>query len=318
LCGFDSAAIIFATAKAAAKEFGLGKFIIGPHMRLQEWVAEEKGYFKDEDLDYEFLPSTGLTTISVKSATELPKSQIRGAYQSIEDGRQCDISSACHWTVNMAAAAGHGRLWAGAYSMTPAGIFAAPDSNIRTPADLAGVPITVGYQSGSHYTTIQALEPILKREEIKLHFGGTLFLRLELLIDREVPVVTLFSGPMYLAEQLGYRKILDCSFMTAATVRENTSEEDVLKYYRALKKAQVDVDLHHQKYTHYYRKEFPARFHDVMDPRLFGPGERIVFSPYTKAMYDETQAWVESWNIFEEGIKARKNYDESVALPARS
>ena len=28
------------------------KFIIGPHMRLQEWVAEEKGYFKDEGLDY--------------------------------------------------------------------------------------------------------------------------------------------------------------------------------------------------------------------------------------------------------------------------
>ena len=30
------------------------KFIIQPHFRLQEWVAEEKGYFKDEGLDYEF------------------------------------------------------------------------------------------------------------------------------------------------------------------------------------------------------------------------------------------------------------------------
>jgi len=97
----------------------MGKFVIGPHMRLQEWVAEEKGYFKSEGLDYEFVASTGFTTPSVKSAAELPKNQIRGAYQSIEDGRTCDISSACHWTVNMAAAAGHGRLWAGAYSMTP-------------------------------------------------------------------------------------------------------------------------------------------------------------------------------------------------------
>ncbi len=32
----------------------MGKFMISPHMRLQEWVAEEKGYFIDEDLDYEF------------------------------------------------------------------------------------------------------------------------------------------------------------------------------------------------------------------------------------------------------------------------
>jgi hypothetical protein len=29
-------------------------FIIEPHFRLQEWVAKEKGYFKDECLDYVF------------------------------------------------------------------------------------------------------------------------------------------------------------------------------------------------------------------------------------------------------------------------
>ena len=27
------------------------KFIIEPHFRLHEWVAEEKGYFKDEGPD---------------------------------------------------------------------------------------------------------------------------------------------------------------------------------------------------------------------------------------------------------------------------
>ena len=32
----------------------MDKFIIAPHMRLQEWVAHEKGYFSDEGLDYEF------------------------------------------------------------------------------------------------------------------------------------------------------------------------------------------------------------------------------------------------------------------------
>ena len=40
----------------------MAKFVIEPHFRLQEWVAEEKGYFKDEGLDYEFrelVQSTG-------------------------------------------------------------------------------------------------------------------------------------------------------------------------------------------------------------------------------------------------------------------
>ncbi len=32
----------------------MAKFIIEPHFRLQEWVAEEKNYFNQEGLDYEF------------------------------------------------------------------------------------------------------------------------------------------------------------------------------------------------------------------------------------------------------------------------
>src|SRR5205823_10322662 len=46
----------------AAETGGLGtggdrmpKFIIEPHFRLHEWIAEEKGYFTAEGLDYEFL-----------------------------------------------------------------------------------------------------------------------------------------------------------------------------------------------------------------------------------------------------------------------
>jgi len=37
----------------------VGKFVITPHFRLQEWVAEEKGYFKAEGLDYEFRDNYG-------------------------------------------------------------------------------------------------------------------------------------------------------------------------------------------------------------------------------------------------------------------
>ena len=36
------------------QEREMGKFLITPHFRLHEWVAEEKGYFKSEGLDYEF------------------------------------------------------------------------------------------------------------------------------------------------------------------------------------------------------------------------------------------------------------------------
>lgn len=39
------------------------------------------------------------------------------------------------------AAAGAGKMWGHAYSVTPSGIFAAPDTGYRRPEDLAGVPV---------------------------------------------------------------------------------------------------------------------------------------------------------------------------------
>ena len=293
----------------------MGKFIIAPHMRLQEWVAEEKGYFNQEGLDYEFY-DVKTNVAAIKTAEELPPEKRSGAYQTFEGkGRACDISSACHWTVNMAASSGRGRLWGEAYSVTPGGIYVAPDSDIKKPEELAGVPITVGFQPGSHYSTIQALEPFIEHDQIKTHFGGVLFQRLELFLDGEVPAANLFGGPMYFAEQLGYRKVIDTTFMIAAMISDDVDEEDVRKCYRALKRAQADVDLRLEKYTYYYKNEFPERFRDQMDTRLFGPGERIVFEPYTKEMFDETHKWVEDWKIFDEDKVGHGTYKESVAAP---
>ena len=292
----------------------MDKFIIAPHMRLQEWVAHEKGYFSDEGLDYEFRDGKRSVS-SIKTAEEISPDLRSGAYQSFEgQGRGCSISSACHWTVNMAASAGHGRVWGEAYSVSPSGIYVQPDSSIKQPEDLANVPITVGYQSGSHYSTIQALEAFLPRDQIKLHFGGMLFQRLELLVDGEVTAGNAFGGPLYLLEQLGFRKIIDTTFMVAAMVEEDVDPADVRKCYRALKRAQADIDLRPELYTHYYKNIFPDRFHEIMDTRTFGPGERIVFQPYSKEMFEVTHKWVEDWEIFPEGKGGTAAYEESVVV----
>ena len=61
----------------------MAKFIIEPHFRLQEWIAEEKGYFAAEGLDYEFrelVRSTG--------GQHHDKGGERvGAYQPVVQGR---------------------------------------------------------------------------------------------------------------------------------------------------------------------------------------------------------------------------------------
>ncbi|HEY5607759.1 MAG TPA: ABC transporter substrate-binding protein [Alphaproteobacteria bacterium] len=282
----------------------MGKFVIGPHMRLHEWVAEEKGYFTAEGLDYEF--GNALSRATTHGGPV-------GAYQTFEAGRKTDVSCACHWTVNVAASKGHGKLYADAYSVSPCGIFVPPDSPIKRPEDLAGMPIAVGYQSGSHYSTIQALEQVLPRDQIKLSFSeGFLFGRMQDLYERKVPAASMFSGPYYFMEQLGFRKLIDSTFMMASMIDGNPAPDDIRKYFAALRRAQRDIDLRPDLYTHYYKREFPERWHGLMDTRRWGPGERLVFEPYTKEVFEESFRWIAEREIFPEGGMGAGKYEDAV------
>jgi len=285
----------------------MAKFAIEPHFRLQEWVADEKGYFRRQGLDYEF------NEFIRSSGGAHHDSEGRGAFQSIEKGRESNVTCACHWTVNAAAGNGHTKLFADAYSVAPAAIFVPADSPIRSPEDLADIPISVGFQSGSHYATIQALERFMPSERIKLSFDeGMLFHRMEAFLEGRSRAATLFSGPYYFAEQLGYRKLVDTTFMIASMINGNPGRDDLGKYFEALRLAQRDIDLRPELYTHYYKNEFPEHFHDRIDTRRWGPGERIVFEPYTRQVFEETYDWIAEHRIFESGALGSRRYEDAV------
>jgi ABC-type nitrate/sulfonate/bicarbonate transport system substrate-binding protein len=286
----------------------MSKFVIQPHFRLQEWVAEEKGYFRDEGLDYEFRE-----TVQSSDGKVHDQGDKVGAFQSLEKGRDSNISCACHWTVDVAASKGHGKIFADVYSVSPAGIFVPANSPVKGPEDLASIPISVGYQSGSHYATIQALEQYMAPDRIDLSFKeGMLFSRMEMLLDGRIPAATLFSGPYYFAEQLGFRKIIDATFMITTMINGTPDPEDLKKYFRALRRAQADIDLRPELYTHYYKNEFPTRFHSRMDTRRWGPGERLVFEPYGKQVFETSRNWIREHEIFDGGHLGGDAYENAI------
>lgn len=281
----------------------MSTFLINPHGRLQEWVAEEKGYFAQVGLEDYVLEAHSLLTKETPktdTAAGAVDDNLQGAYQTYEQGRSSSVSCACHWTVNMAAAAGHGQLWGECYSVSPCAIMVAPDTDIQKPEDLAGVGVQVGYQSGSHYTTIQALEPFMASDDIKLQFGGNPSERVDQMLEGVIKAATVFGPQLYILEQLGFRKILDCTFMVSAMVDPEVDATQASKYFEALRLAQADLDRMHQPYLHFYLNEIPERHAALVDVKRFGPGERIVFEPYTEAMYKETQDWIMSRGIFPE------------------
>ena len=291
----------------------MGKLRIQSHGRLQEWVAEEKGYFRDEGLDYEFLVRRAETwSASVQAPDAAPPEVVRGAFESFAAGRACDVSSACHWATNMAASGHHGRMWGHAYAVTPSGIYVPPESPIRRPSDLAGVEIAVGYHSGSHFSTLQALEKVLPRDQIELRFIGLPLDRLAAMLDRQVAASAVFGVPLYVVEQQGFRKIVDSTFMIGFIVEEGADPADAERYFRALQRAQRDIDLEPERYKHYFLRELPERYHALVNVEAFGPGERLVFEPYTPEAFERTHRWVVGLGLFPPEEVGTADYQQSV------
>jgi ABC-type nitrate/sulfonate/bicarbonate transport system substrate-binding protein len=286
---------------------------IMPHGRLQEWVAEEKGYFTAEGLDYSFVLSGdyGVGSVRRDDTGEVKT----GAFETFGAGRDgADVSCACHWATNAAASERSGQLVTTVYSVAPCAIVVPPESPIRRPEDLAGMPIGVGYHSGSHFATVQALEAVLPADEVKLTFQGPPNERLDALLDRQVPAATTWGVPLYIAEAFGFRKVLDATFMIGFLVTGiDASKADVEKYLGALRRAQMEIDLRPELYKHYHLRAVPEKYRERVDVRAFGTGERVVFLPYTREVFAATQQWTEAHNLFS-GPAPSVGYDQAALL----
>jgi len=292
----------------------MSKFRIMPHGRLQEWVADEKGYFRDEGLEYEFVRwDLGRRELAPK-VEEKPQMVMGGALEDMRDGRSCEVSSACHWCVGMAAASSPGRMWGGAYTVTPSGIYVPPESDIRRPEDLATVQIGVGQHSGSHFSTLQALEQVLAPDRPRLQFVGGPTERMELMLERKLAAATVFGAHLYVLEQQGFRKVVDTTFMIGFFIAGTTPAADVERFIRALVRAQTDIDLEPQRYRHYFLEELPDRVRHLVDVRTFGTGERVVAEPYSRETYEATRSWIEQLGVMGADEMGRLGYEEAVLV----
>lgn len=297
------------------------KFVIQPHGRLNDWVAGEKGYFAEEGLDYELNVEGSRKNTPLLAAIDSPavlEDNRFGAFERYAEGHgrkgegAGDVSCACHWTVNQAAKIEEGVMWGKAYSVCEASIVVPHDSGIAGPSDLARADIAVGYHSGSHYSALQALEVFLTPEDIALKFVGSSWSRVDAALARKVPAVNVWGPQLYLLEQHGFRRIVSTTFMMAFMFHRDVDAANVERYMRALVRAQTDIDIEPERYKRYFINEIPERFRNKVDVRRFGVGERVVPQPYTREMFERTQAWMHERKLFDVAPKAGVSFEQAV------
>ena len=269
-----------------------------------------EGLFRDEGLDYEF-DAQGFASASSAAGDAAPMTVRSGAFEDMQQGRACEVSSACHWAVNAAASGGHGRMWGKAYSVCAAGHLRGAQLAVRAAGGPRRAQVGVGYHSGSHYSAIQALEPFLERD-IALSFVGRPWDRVRLMLDRKIEAANVFGPQYYVLEQLGFRKLVDTTFvmgfMVAPTWTPRTSRATsgrcAGRSARSISRSSATSASG--------CASCPRISANTVDVRRFGPGERMP-EPYTRDMFERTHRWMEAWELFDPGER-QPEYEEAMLI----
>ena len=131
-------------------------------------------------------------------------------------------------------------------------------------------------------------------------------------MDEQAAAVNVWGAPAYLLEQLGYRKVVDTTFVMGFLLSVEAEPDDVERYFRALLRAQQEIDIDLPRYTRHWAREMPPDLGALVDVRRFGPGERIVPQPYTREMFERTQGWMRQWDLLDVGAGGELRYEETV------
>jgi NitT/TauT family transport system substrate-binding protein len=265
-------------------------------MGLNDFVAQQEGFFAAEGLDVEFDWKTFRgTQSSWKHLDYFQRPQDKPYTEAKEDV----IQGACVWGTICNASAGMGKVVADAYGDSPWAIFVRPDSRIRKPADLKDVPVAVGLRAGSHFNVPYRLEKYLPLAHIKTVNTGGFGARLKALLDGEVEAASLLPPQIAMAEQLGLRKIIEDRFHTLWWVPGGAAPEVVRAYLNALDRAEKAMDANLDKYLPLWKLAVPAEFEDLhrWDFSKFGRGERFVYQRIPQQEFDDTLAQVARWGL---------------------
>jgi NitT/TauT family transport system substrate-binding protein len=265
-----------------------------PHfMRLHEWVALEEDAYQAEGLEPELLSDVmhDVSGHGRDAYFERPQDK-----PFLAGGMEV-ANSACEWGSVCNAGAGMGKFVSDLYGVARFAIFARPGSKITRVAELAGVPVGVGLMAGSHFTTLQTLELVLPRDQIKVDNIGGPGRRLIALLNGEVEVANLLDPEITIAEERGLRKLASGEFRTLFWVSPGIPASALGAYFRALRRADTALRDEPSKYMHLWRKNIPPGLEGDHDWSKFGLGEMLVFERYPEETFAETMEFARRWGL---------------------
>jgi NitT/TauT family transport system substrate-binding protein len=263
-------------------------------------VARDKGYFKDEGLDIEFVTTPGMAQVTTSHVVKFDSIFDRPLDSVYNDGG-IDQYRMCEWGImKRAVEADSGglrgrKIVALGASMSKFAIVVSPNSDIYEPEMLKNKPIATTPNNGSDFTTLKMMEGFLAPEHIKRIHSGSMVKRLEAVRDGKVAAASVMEPWISVAQKWGLRILIESHSTRSEAAGDDLDGTTLRKMFNAQARAVKDIEKDPTPYVHYFIRETGG----MLEPHEF-QAWRLLHAPpqpYTRERFDDTYNWTVKWNM---------------------
>jgi NitT/TauT family transport system substrate-binding protein len=263
-------------------------------------VARDKGFFKDEGLDIEFVTTPGMAQVTTSHSVKFD-SVFDRPLDSVYNEGGIDQYRMCEWGIMKRAVEAEcsglrrRKIVALGASMSKFAIAVAPDSGIYEPEMLKNREIAVTPNNGSHFTTLKMMEGFLKPEHVKTTTAGSMPKRIEALKQGKVAAVSLMEPWISVAQKMGLRILIESHSTRSEAASDDLDGRTLAAMFRAQARAVKEIEKDPTPYVHYFIRETGG----LLEPKDFQTWRLLHAAPqpYTRERWDDTYNWSVKWNM---------------------
>ena len=275
-------------------------------------VARDKGFFKDEGLDIEFVTTPGMAQVTTSHEVKF-ETVFDRPLDSVYNEGGIDQYRMCEWGImKRAVEAEHGglrrrRIVALGASMSKFAIAVARSSPIYEPEMLKDKVISVTPNNGSHFTMLKMVEGFLEPQHVKTTNAGSMKKRLEAMRRGEVDAVVLMEPWISVAQKEGLRILIESHSTRSEAASDDVDAATLRAMFRAQARAVEVIEKDPRPFVHYLIAETGGLLEekDFQTWRLLHAPPQ----PYTRERFDDTYRWTVKWNMTVPGATFENTVD---------
>ena len=275
-------------------------------------VARDKGFFKDEGLDIEFVTTPGMAQVTTSHSVKFDSVFDRPLDSVYNDGG-IDQFRMCEWGIMKRAVEADSeglrerKIVALGASMSMFAVVVAGDSKFYEPEMLKNQPIAVTPNNGSDFTTLKMMEGFLAQEHVKTTNAGSMQKRIEALRQGKVAAVSLMEPWISVAQKMGLRILIESHSTRSEAAGDDLDGPALAAMFRAQARAVKVLEKDPTPYIHYLIRETGGLLepHELQTWRLLHAAPQ----PYTRERFDDTYNWTVKWNMVVPGATYENTVD---------